>query len=132
MNKLIVVPVRQKVPKAGALSVLKQNLTALYKLHPKIKGNRPLLAAKAGISDGSLGQMLRGAGNPTLENIEAVATYFHLEVWELLLPGLDAKAAVGKGMSESEAKMIQKIEENMRALGITEHRLAHDTGKEKK
>lgn len=123
MPKLLVVPARQKAAKEGASSILKQNLTALYTLHPKIQGSRMILHQKTGVSDGSLGQMLRGAGNPTMKSIEAVATFFHLEVWELLMPGLDAKGAIGKGVSDSEARMILKIEENMRALGITEHKL---------
>lgn len=126
MTKLLVVPVRQKTAKEGALSILKQNLIALYSLHPKIKGSRQLLHEKTGVSDGSLGQMLGGRGNPTLKSLEAVATFFHLEVWELLMPGLDAKGTVGKGISDSEARMILKIEENMRALGITEHKLPRE------
>jgi DNA-binding phage protein len=126
MPKLTVAASRQKVVKDGALMILKHNLNALFSLHQTIKGNRPLLASKTGVSDGSLGQMLGGRGNPTLKNIEKVATFFHLEVWELLFPGLDAKGVIGKGVPESEARMHRRIEEHMRTLGITEYKLPKD------
>lgn len=126
MPKLLAASTGQKTAKEGALSILSQNLKALYALHPTIKGNRLTLASKTGVSDGSLGQMLRGRGNHTIKNIEKVASFFHLEVWELLFPGLNAKEVIGKGVPESEARMHRRIEQDMRALGITEYKIKKD------
>jgi len=47
--------------------------------------NRERLARAAGIGDGTVGYMIReGDGNPTLDNIDAVARVFKVAAWELL------------------------------------------------
>jgi len=62
------------------------------------------------------------AGNPTLGNLEAVAAAFHLEIWELLMPGLDVSQVQMK-VSEKEAKLQRQIETAMAELGVTEYKV---------
>lgn len=52
--------------------------------------DREKLASAAGISPRSVGYILEGNSNPTLNSIEAVARVFGLDVWELLID--DSKA----------------------------------------
>lgn len=107
----------------GVSSVLAQNLRAIMNSHPMFNTRQSLSKrTKGAVSPRTIGSMLNGSGNPTIGSIEAVAAVYHLEVWELLLPGLDP-AKISKTVSESEAKWARQIEAGMRQLGLTEYKL---------
>lgn len=44
------------------------------------------LARRMGVSDGTLGRIKYGTGNPTVDVVERIARYFRMEPWELLCP----------------------------------------------
>lgn len=112
-------PVRVK--SEGARDVLRQNLAALMSAHPILR-SRGAIERRTDVAARTVGYMLSGKGNPTLGNIEAVAQAFHLEVWELLRPGLDV-SKIAVEVSAKEAVLHRKIEESMKALGVTEYHL---------
>lgn len=106
----------------GAKEVLRHNLTALMSAHPILR-DRKAIKTRTGVSERSIGYMLQpDAGNPTLANLEAVAGAFHLDVWELLMPGLDVKQIAMK-VSDKEAKLQKQIETAMAELGVTEYKV---------
>jgi len=105
----------------GAKAVLKQNLRALMEAHP-VLANRKALAARTGVSARTVGGILKDGGNPNLANLEALALAYKLEVWELLMPGLDVSKIAIK-VSPEEAKLHKTIEDAMRKLGVTQFQL---------
>lgn len=111
-----------KRAKDGAGSVLAHNLKALMAAHPVLR-DRKAIKTRTGVSERTVGYMLQPEdGNPTLSNMEAVAGAFHLEVWELLMPGLDV-AKITMKVSDRETKLTKTIEAAMADLGITEYKV---------
>lgn len=106
----------------GAREILNHNLRGLMAAHPILR-DRKALKARTGVSPRTIGYMLQPTqGNPTLANLEAVAGAFHLEVWELLMPGLDM-ANVQMKVPEREVKLQKQIEKAMAELGVTEYKV---------
>ncbi len=106
----------------GAREILNSNLRALMAAHPILK-DRKAIKARTGVSPRTIGYMLQPeVGNPTLANLEAVATAFHLDVWELLMPGLDISNVQMKA-PEREIKLQKQIEAAMAKLGVTEYKV---------
>ena len=49
-------------------------------------------AKRTGVGDGTLGRIMYGTGNPRLETLVQLATFFRVKPWELLIPaGADAE-----------------------------------------
>lgn len=74
-------------------AVLAQNLNSLMKQHPLLK-DRFSLEKRSGVSARTIGSMKSGKGNPTLENIDAVARAYKLTPAEILSPSLKEQLAV--------------------------------------
>lgn len=110
--------------KEGARDVLRQNLQEIMAIHPTLKSRKAIeLRTGGAVSARSVGYMLqKEGGNPTLANIEAVAGIYHLEVWELLMPGLDTSKVVAS-VSAREKALHRRIEDSMNALGISEYKV---------
>lgn len=71
----------------SALHVLAENLKKL------MAANEPLnsqgkLGKKAVVDQTLIGRVLREGSHPRLDNIQAIAKAFKLQVWQLLYPGL--------------------------------------------
>lgn len=66
--------------------ILAENLTALLATRPDM--SRLNLSKAMGVADGTLGRIKYGDGNPTVEVIERIATFFEVEPWQLLYPDL--------------------------------------------
>lgn len=112
----------------GAGSVLKQNLTALMARHRTIT-NAKVLAKKAQLGRRTIGNIIgKGVPNPELSTIEAVAAVFHLEPWEILMPGLDVEKVIPR-ISDSEHQLHMQIEEAMRKLGIDTYKINPGSGR---
>ena len=71
-----------------ALGHLARNLEALMRTRPELK-SQPKVAAKAGISQSSVGRMFRAEASVTMGHLEAVAHAFGCEPWQLLVPQFD-------------------------------------------
>ncbi len=116
-----------------ANKVLAENINRLLKKAPKLP--RPELAKRMDIGDKTLGFLKAGTGNPTLENLVKVATFFRVQPWQLLAPNLGKSSAEvsesdqGKAASSrSEQSLLQLAwvegdkglsEESYRALEAT-------------
>lgn len=109
----------------GALS---QNLRALM-AGSRTLTDRPTLAKRSGVAARTIGSMAQGDGNPTLANVEAVATAYGLELWEILNPSLNVKEAA-LNASESEKKWQRQIEAAMKKLGVKKYRIPGDDEKD--
>lgn len=124
MNKLLVKA--KEVASEGAQDVLAHNLQRLYAVHPVYTGDEAVATATAKrgyrVSKRSVADMRNKRGNHTIKKMESVATVFHLELWELLLPGLDVNQ-VATRVSTKEKKLHDSIQENMQQLGITSYTL---------
>jgi hypothetical protein len=123
VTKTAIRPVRIE----GARDVLRQNLQNLMRVHPTLK-SRKAIQGRTDVSERTIGYMLQQEGpSPTLSNLEAVAGAYKLEVWEILMPGLDV-SKVATHLSPKEAALHKKIEQSMAELGITEYKLPKSRG----
>lgn len=113
--------------KDGALAVLHANVRALADLHPEIRGDRAKFREAIKIGDGTAGKIFGGRGNPTLKVIEKIATFFHLDVWELFFPGLDVEKVIGEPLTADEKKLHKSIEASMKKLGLVEYKIKKET-----
>lgn len=64
----------------------------------RLLGSRPDLprtehAKLMGVGDGTLGRILYGTGNPTVEVLDAIAAYFRVGTWQLLRPAESSEGA---------------------------------------
>lgn len=67
--------------------ILAQNVSKLLDTRPDI--SRLDLSRQMRVADGTLGRIKYGTGNPNAETIEAIAKYFRLQPWQLLIEGFD-------------------------------------------
>lgn len=63
--------------------VLAQNVTRLLNTRPDM--SRLDLSRQMKVADGTLGRIKCGTGNPNAETIEAIAKFFRVEPWQLLV-----------------------------------------------
>ena len=87
-----------------AAKTLATNLDRLLARMPD-RPARPVLAARMGLGDKTLGFMKAGNGNPTLENISKVAQFLRVAPWELLKPA-EADVVLPSQPVSAEALMI--------------------------
>ncbi len=66
--------------------ILAANLSALLDSRPDI--SRLNLSKQIKVADGTLGRIKYGTGNPTIEVLEQIASFFRVEAWQLLTPDL--------------------------------------------
>src|SRR5690606_23080262 len=69
--------------------VLQQSVTKLLDTRQDI--SRLDLSRLMNVSDGALGRIKYGNGNPTAETIERIAHFFRVEPWQLLVPDFDPR-----------------------------------------
>lgn len=68
---------------------LSTNITRLLSTQKGV--SRLELSKRIGVADGTLGRIKYGSGNPNIETLNAIATFFKLESWQLLIKNLDPK-----------------------------------------
>lgn len=103
--------------------VLADRLSALLASRPD--RTRMEHAAAMGLSDGTLGRIKYGTGNPTVEVLDHIAAYFRLQTWQLLKPD-DAGAQVAEPVSQpvsGEQLTIAAdiVDEALRGLWLPKH-----------
>lgn len=86
--------------------ILKQNVRALLKSKP---GSRIKKASDMDVADGSLGRIVYGTGNPTLEVLTRIATHFNKEPWQLLAPNCGADVQGSSLQPPAVAKHISQL-----------------------
>lgn len=70
--------------------ILSKNVTQLLDSRPDT--SRLTLSKQMKVADGTLGRIKYGNGNPNIETLEAIARFFRIEPWQLLVDGFDLKA----------------------------------------
>lgn len=78
---------RKGLHKNDPQAILARNLTAAFK--KRGLSARGVADAIGGMSNTTVSNMLRGAGNPQLEGLIAVAEYIRVPLWQLLCPGIE-------------------------------------------
>lgn len=73
---------------SNSKSVLADNLSDLLARRQDM--SRLDLSRQMGVADGTLGRIKYGTGNPTVEVLDQIASFFKVPTWELLAPP-DAK-----------------------------------------
>ena len=95
--------------------VLAANLERLMKAHPELDSN-PTLGKKAGLSPSAVSR-LRNGHNATLDTLERLAAAFKVELYQLLIPNLDAtNPQTAHRVSEQEQALYDRIKEAAKAL----------------
>jgi len=67
--------------------ILQETVSRLLETRPDV--SRLDLSRLMEVSDGALGRIKYGNGNPTAETLERIARFFRVEPWQLLVPGFD-------------------------------------------
>jgi len=70
--------------------VLSKNVSKLLDSRPDI--SRLALSKQMHVADGTLGRIKYGNGNPNIETLEAIAKFFRVEPWQLLVEEFDLKS----------------------------------------
>lgn len=97
---------RKGLHKNDPQAVLARNLSAAFK--KRGLSARGVAEAIGGMSNTTVSNMLRGAGNPQLEGLIAVAEYIRVPLWQLLCPGIE--------ISQFKAEEIHSLLEDFLSL----------------
>ncbi|CAN7518512.1 helix-turn-helix transcriptional regulator [Pseudoxanthomonas sp. LjRoot168] len=97
--------------------LLAANLSRL--LEERSDVSRLTLSREIGVSDGTLGRIKYGSGNPTLDVLQRIADAFQVEPWMLIAPadvGINRTRAVDQmaSLSHSDRELIDRIVERFR------------------
>lgn len=97
-------------------AILAANLTEL--LSTRQEAPRLELAKRMGVADGTLGRIKYGTGNPTVEVLDQIASFFKIPTWSLLKPkdgelhtAIDALATLATPRSRAALQSIQAAAE---------------------
>lgn len=70
--------------------ILSQNVSKLLDTRKDL--SRLNLSRQMGVADGTLGRIKYGSGNPNVETVAQIASFFRYEPWQLLVKGFDPKS----------------------------------------
>ncbi|NYT57886.1 helix-turn-helix transcriptional regulator [Alcaligenaceae bacterium] len=98
-----------------AKTILKNSVGQLLDSRPDI--SRLNLSRQMHVADGTLGRIQYGNGNPTVDTIEAIARFFRLQPWQLLIEDFDRDAPpqvispehTPDGLTEDERELIRVL-----------------------
>jgi transcriptional regulator with XRE-family HTH domain len=98
----------RKEPASATAKVLAENLASLMAAHTDL-GSNPKLGTKAKLGTGTIARLRTAEVNANLETLEALASAFDVQPWELLVPGLDPKnRPTLKQISEREHQLYER------------------------
>lgn len=93
-------------------AALARRITDLVKSSPL---SRRVIAEQAGVADGLIGNIMYGKGNPTLDTLVKLATYFRTPLVALLdtrtvpLPAAEPVATYGSGPEETRVLSVFRL-----------------------
>lgn len=95
--------------------ILSRNVSQL--LDTRADTSRLKLSKQMGVADGTLGRIKYGTGNPNIETLEAIARFFRVQPWHLLiedfdiksLPKLASKTEITNDLSQEEKDLIATV-----------------------
>ena len=95
---------------SGSARALAENLRTLMDANPALNSN-PKLGEKTGLGASAISRLVGGA-NTTMATVDTLAKVFHVEPWQLLVPGLDPKnLPVLQPLTEQERALYQRLKE---------------------
>lgn len=99
-----------------ARETLAENLRALMEAHRTHKSTLAIERATESIGSkvgkSTIDRALRGETNLTLDHMEAIASIYGLDVWQLMAPGLRPKSPpVLRSIGEAEDRLYKRIGE---------------------
>lgn len=101
---------------SSTAKVLGENLLALMKAHPDL-GSNPKLATRTKLGTGTISRLKNGQVDANLETLERLAKAFHVEPWQLLVPGLHpSNLPTLQPISEQERRLYARIAEAMKEI----------------
>lgn len=91
-------------------SVLAQNLKALMAAHPEL-GSQSALKKRSGVAQATIGRILGEEGeNARIETVERLARAFGLEMWQLLVPGMEpGNPPVLQPVTKAERQLYDRL-----------------------
>ena len=110
--------------KSDSKQALASNVAALLASRPDLP--RMDHAKTMGVGDGTIGRIIYGTGNPTLDVLESIAAYFRVQPWQLLLPAEGATAitdSASQPVSGEDLTIAAELaDEALRGQWIPKHR----------
>lgn len=98
------------------LPTIWQNIASLMKHHWGGE-NMTRLAADADIGAGTVARLKKLETHPTVTTLSQIAALFDVEVWQLMVPGLDpAHPPTLQPMNERERELYNKFKDMARAI----------------
>ena len=95
--------------------VLQDNLNALMRAHSSLSTNTKV-ATKAMVGSGTISRLRNAEVAASTDMLDALATAFALQPWQLLLPGLDPEnLSELPSMSADERELFEKIKQLIRS-----------------
>jgi len=75
------------------------------------------LSKQMDVADGTLGRIKYGNGNPNIQTVESIATFFRVQPWQLLVEGFDPKKPptllsadqIPDGLSDDERELVRVV-----------------------
>lgn len=120
-------PAEYGIAAMPARETLAENLRALmeahhtYKSTPAIERATEALGSKVGKS--TIDRAMKGETNLTIDHLEAIASIYGLDAWQLMAPGLRPKSPpVLKSIGETEDRLYRRIDQLLEELAELRHR----------
>lgn len=104
-----------------ARDTLAENLRTLMAAHHTHKTTTAIERATDGIGSkvgkSTIDRAMKGETNLTIDHLEAIASIYGLDAWQLMTPGLRPKSPpVLKSIGEAEDKLYRRIDELLEEL----------------
>lgn len=88
----------------------------------QVAGHRKGEKATGPLSARTVGRIRRAEGNATLDHIDAIAKFFLLEPWQLLVPNFRTEDPPHLSFTDEEKKALESVEEGLAILAAFRQR----------
>lgn len=95
---------------------LARNLRVLMDMTPDLS-SQPKIAKRSGVSQSTVGRLIRGDVRCKLDSLDGVARAFGLQAWQLLVPELDPRnPPLLRELNHHERELYERIREAAQEL----------------
>lgn len=108
---------KQEASTASATAkVLGKNLQTLMASQADLCSN-PKLAKRTGLGTGTISRLRNGDVDANLDTLERLATAFHVQPWQLLVPNIEpASLPVLQSVNEQERRLYERIRDAVKEI----------------
>ena len=111
---------RQPKAPSPLTELFRANLEKLMKADRTLN-SQPKVAAASKVAQTSVGRILRGEQSPTLDMVQALATAFDLEPWQMLVPDLEpGNPPITKQIDDRQRELWQQFRLAAQQLAVYE------------